>query len=203
MYRMPIPKIHVPRGIRLRVATISADVELNDLDGEVGVRTVSGDVEGENLGARTHIKTTSGDIDLSGASGSVRVVTTSGDTELKLTASDVQVDAMSGDVDLDLASFDTVRASTVSGELAINGSMNPAGRVEGSTVSGDVRLHLTSSANAEVDCRTGPGGDIDNGLSRLQPQQGPIGSTLQATVGDGNGTIRISTVSGTIRLKPR
>ncbi len=196
-------KIHVPRNIRLRVAVISADVDLKRLGGDVAVRTVSGEVEGEDLGANTHVKTTSGDVELSGASGSVRVVTTSGDAELEVDAQAVQVDTMSGDIQLALGNFDSVRANSISGELDIRGTMNPAALLESSTVSGDIELRLAGPIDVALDCRTGPGGEIDNGFSRIEPIESPHGTTLKATVGDGLGSLRVSTVAGTIRLKPR
>jgi DUF4097 and DUF4098 domain-containing protein YvlB len=196
-------QIHVPRGIHLRVGVVSAEVALRQLDGDVGVRTVSGDVQGKKLGSHTHVKTTSGDVELSGATGSVRVVTTSGDASLELTVRDVQVDTMSGDVELALGGFDFVRANSISGELTITGALNPAGRLEGGTVSGDIDLQLASPVDAVIDCRTGPGGDIDNRVNPAEAQEDPGGASLKTTVGDGRGTVRLSTVSGTLRLKPR
>ena len=193
--------INLPAGVQLQVESVSSDIRLRGFTGAVAMRTVSGDVAAQEIGALTHVNTMSGDISLSDGSGSVKVMTTSGDVAISLSASDVSVETVSGDVDLELESFDSVKASAVSGELEIEGSLNLGGSIESRTVSGDVDLRLADPVNANVDVRTGPGGEIDNELTDEEPRSMLPGSMeLQTIMGDGSGSIRINTVSGEIRL---
>jgi hypothetical protein len=193
--------ISLPAGVQLQIESVSSDIKLRGFTGAVAIRTVSGDVAADEIGALTHVNTMSGDITLSDGNGSVKVMTTSGDVDVSLSASDISVDSVSGDVDLELESFDSVKASTVSGELEIEGSLNLGGSIESRTVSGDIDLRLEEPVNANIDIRTGPGGEIDNELTDEEPRSLLPGSMeLLTTMGDGSGSIRINTVSGEIRL---
>lgn len=193
--------INLPAGVQLQVESVSSDIRLRGFTGAVAMRTVSGDVTAQEIGALTHVNTMSGDISLSDGSGSVKVMTTSGDVAISLSASDVSVETVSGDVELELESFDSVKASAVSGELEIEGNLNLGGSIESRTVSGDIDLRLADPVNANVDVRTGPGGEIDNELTDEEPRSMLPGSMeLQTIMGDGSGSIRINTVSGEIRL---
>ncbi len=196
--------ISVPATVRLKLEAVSTDVAVRGMTGELAIRTVSGDVDAERVGAFTYVKTTSGDVNISEGSGMVKVVTTSGDTTLELDASEVSVDSVSGDMELVLEAFDSIMANAVSGELEIEGTMNPDGRIESSTVSGDIDLRLEEPVNANLDIRTGPGGEIDNELTDEEPTKlFPSGMELQTTIGDASGGIRVATVTGEIRLDSR
>ena len=195
--------IHVPAQSRLQVEAVSADIEIADVKGPVAVRTVSGDIDAERLGEQTRISTTTGDVTLTGSGGRVKVVTASGDATLDLSATDVSVDTVSGEVELELEAFDSVMANTVSGELEIEGQLNPEGRVAGTTVNGDIDLRLEEPVNAGLDIRTGSGGEIDNALSDEPVQKIPGALILRTSLGDGSGGIRLSSVNGEIRLEGR
>jgi len=194
--------IHLPHTVHLQVEAVSADVTLENILGPLAVRTVSGDVRATGLGNRIRINTTSGDVDLEEGEGQVSVMTTSGDTTLKMAATHVWVDSVSGEIELELEGFDSVVANTVSADLELSGGLNPAGRIESKSVSSEVELRLTAPVNAELNIRTGPGGEIDNELSDDAPHRlENRGMALDATLGSGNGQINIITVSGEIQLE--
>ena len=194
--------IHLPFNSGVRMQTISADIDIRDITGDIIIRTVSGDVRAQHVGSATRIKTTSGDIEVSDGSGLVRAVTVSGDVSLDLEASDVVIDTMSGEVNIELADFDSLTARSVNGELAIEGTLNPAGRIEAATVNGEIALRLYDPVNARIEAHAGPGGDIENTLTDDKPQKGTSRRTqLQTVVGDGSATIRLVTVNGEIQLE--
>lgn len=194
--------VHVPSASQLNVEAVSTDVKLTGVQGAIAVRTASGDVRARKFGAATRVNTMSGDIDLAGGSGWVKVVSTSGNTEIDLDASDVSVDTVTGDVDLELSGFDTLLVRSISGHLELEGSLNPNGRIETSTVEADIELRLIEPVNAVLKVQVGAGSDIDNDLSEDQPRKLVSEKrALNATLGDGSGLIRLFTIKGDVTLE--
>ena len=192
--------IHLPRASSVRLQTISADIDITDITGEIVIRTVSGDVWGQQIGAATWIKTASGNITLADGSGSVRAVTVSGDVSLELEANEVAVDTMSGEVNLELGDFDSLVARSVNGELVIEGTLNPKGRIDAATVNGEIEQRLNDPVNANIEAHAGPG-VIENALTDDEPIRGSSKRIqLKAVVGDGSAVIRLVTVNGEIHL---
>ncbi len=194
--------IYLPSESSVQIGSVSANVNLMDIKGSIAIRTMSGNILAENIGAATRINTVSGDVSLYEGSGQVKVVTISGEVALDLAATDIAVDTMSGEIELELQEFDTLMVSTTKGELEIEGTLNPAGSIEASTVRGDIELRLEDPINARIIARSGRHGDIDNELNDAEPIE--IDShikRLETVVGDGSGHIRLTTVKGDILLE--
>ena len=70
------------------------------------------------------------------------------------------------------------------------------------SVSGDLTLVFRGEVSARISAETGPGGDIENGLSMDKPEKERyVGSeTLDIKVGNGGADIDASLISGTIRF---
>lgn len=150
-------EITLPRGARVEINVVSADVEAGSLTGEQSYKSVSGDVEIAHGGGRISLTTVSGDVELS-ADGPLEasLTTTSGGLEISaalLTA--LQVRTVSGDVD-------------VRGEFAAG----PVHTVE--SVSGDLSLEPASGLTVDVkrglDMATGGGRRLvaGDGSARLR-----------------------------------
>lgn len=200
--------IRLPHSAALQVDAVSADVDVRDVRGVLAIRTVSGDVAAKGVVDRIHVNTTSGDVDLRDGRGRVKIRTTSGDTEVDMATTDVQVDTVSGDIELKLDGFDSVVANTVSADLELAGRLNPGGKLEANSVSGEVELMLEPPIDALLDLRTGPGGEIVNGLSddepyRMENRGMRLDVALGDALGDGAGRIRVVTVNGEISLEAR
>ncbi|MEE8078317.1 MAG: DUF4097 family beta strand repeat-containing protein [Pseudomonadales bacterium] len=194
--------IYLPRESSVQIGSVSADVNLMGIKGAISIRTMSGNVLAEDIGAATRIHTASGDVSLYEGSGRVKVVTISGEVALELAASDIAVDTMSGEIDLELEAFDTLVVSTTKGELEIEGTLNPAGRIEASTVKGDIELRLEDPINARIMVRTGRGGDIENDINDDEPVEIEWHiKRLETVAGDGSGEIHLTSVKGDIRLE--
>jgi DUF4097 and DUF4098 domain-containing protein YvlB len=196
-------KLWLPLATPLKVDVVSADVKVQGMTGRLAVRTVNGDVRLRDGGSNIQVSTTSGDVDLDGGSGRVRIATTSGDASVRMAATHVQVDSISGDVELELGAFDSVTANAVNADLEISGTLNRGGEISSTSVSSEVEIALAEPVNAELDIHAGPGGEIDNDLSDARPETLISRDvSLQTTLGDGSGRVRVRTVSGEIRLQP-
>lgn len=195
-------EIFVPRSSRVTFRGVSTDVVLRDVDGGAVVRSVSGEIHAKNISKLVQINTVSGDVDIEKATGTVKVSTVSGTLNLNFDAKDISVHAVSGDMDLDLGDFDSLTASSVSGEVEIEGHLNDQGTIEMHTVSGDIDLRLSGPINAMLEVKTGPGGDISNDMSDTEPTRHfPASMQLDCKLGNGSGLISVHTVNGDVHLQ--
>lgn len=194
--------VRVPQDSRIDFNGVSTDLELESVRGGVDVRSVSGDIDISETAGDLYIKTVSGDIDIVDSSGDTRIKTVSGDTEAEVDTRKFSYSGVSGDADLELGELDQLNVSSINGDIEIQGALNEQGRIEMKTVNGDCRLTLDGEINARVQVHTGPGGDIYNGFSDIEPEdQFPASSRLLLTLGSGSGSIRAKTVNGDINLE--
>ncbi len=143
---------------------------------EMRLDTVSGDMAASNLGlSRLAAKSVSGEIDFfsintTGAS----VETTSGNIRLDGFSGDLEFNSVSGDLDVGYTAFDSdIRGKTVSGDVKIKLPANAAFNLDASTVSGDISCQFPVTVTGSISKRG-----------------------LRGTVGRGDNSITIETVSG-------
>lgn len=124
----------------------------------------------------------SGDVTVTGAEGSVRASSVSGDVEmLRLRASTVRASSVSGDVNVIIDAF------TGDGELRFT------------SVSGNVTAELPKALDADVTMRS-VSGSLDTEFP-LTLNGRMNRHSLEARVGKGGRDLRITTVSGDVRLR--
>jgi hypothetical protein len=166
---------------RLELDTGSGEVTVNDAEGDVYLDTGSGSVTVTGVkGKELKMDTGSGGLsassidvdDLSLDTGSGRVVLRA------VKARDLNVDTGSGSVEIDLTSdVDQMMVDTGSGGVTVG---------------------VPSSLGAEVSIETGSGG-IDADVPLTTRRSGR--RSLEGSIGDGRGRIRIETGSGGVRLR--
>lgn len=195
-------QIYIPRSSDLQIDAVSADIEVDDVNGAIAIRTVSGDVDVSSQSALTRIRTVSGDVDVDDVIGKLTVITTGGDLDLEVNATELFIDTLSGDADIQLGSFDTLTIATVEGSLKIEGELNPMGSIRASTVDSNIDLELSGTVNAKVHAMTVAKGEIRNGLTNDRPVRLASNQVVLKTLaGDGSGDIILSTVSGVIEIE--
>ncbi|HEY3644735.1 MAG TPA: DUF4097 family beta strand repeat-containing protein, partial [Gammaproteobacteria bacterium] len=91
--------IQVPRGARIEVSTVSADVEASGLTGQVQLGTVSGGATVSSTAARIDLRTVSGDVTVVGSAKGASISTNSVSGTVRISDVDGHVDAenVSGD----------------------------------------------------------------------------------------------------------
>jgi DUF4097 and DUF4098 domain-containing protein YvlB len=194
-------EVTVPAGTRVLMRSTSGDLSARGVKGEVEARSVSGDVEVEDAGPVT-FESVSGDVTGRRLAGPVRSKSVSGDIELDGVTGDVDAETTSGDVILASARTKFVRAESVSGEITYNGTIDPSGRYEFHSHSGDIDLTLPEGVGAQLGVETFSG-EIDTAFPLqlgASQRDGGRPRRFEFTLGKGGARITAETFSGNINL---
>ena len=138
-------EIKVPKGSRVSVNAVSADVDVTGVTGSLDLQSVSGDIVS------------------SGTSGEARAQTVSGDVKLKADGNRIKAKTVSGSIHVEGKSPESLEMGSVSGGIRYEGGLAPTGSFEASTVSGEIELALPASTAAEFRISTFSG-SVDNAL---------------------------------------
>lgn len=190
--------IRVPAGKQVAVTTVSADIEVEGVQGAVSARATSGDVAVSGRPASVRATSTSGDVTVDvTTAGRVAATATSGDVRVSGSVADgVSAESVSGDVVV-TASTPEIRAKSVSGDVGLEGAR---GRVSASTVSGDARIVGGQLQYASFESVSGDllyEGDLTSGAAfDLESHSGNITLVLPRGVG---ADFEVQTFSGDIQ----
>jgi DUF4097 and DUF4098 domain-containing protein YvlB len=199
-------ELTVPVGVRVRAISSSGDIRIRGARGEVEARTQRGDIVVEEAGS-TEITALSGDVEASAIAGDLQINVLSGDVRISQVTGRVEAKTVSGEIDLRDTRSRSVRLGSTSGDLTFDGTIDPAGRYEFRTHSGDVDLTLSANIGAELTLSTYSGGiESEFPLTLVPGQQGGPGARgkeLFFTVGRGGARITAETFSGDINIRSR
>ncbi|MFF3768368.1 DUF4097 domain-containing protein [Streptomyces sp. NPDC001922] len=168
---------------------------------EVGVVGAAAFVSG--VAGPTELRSVSGDSTLVGLTGPVRAETVSGRLEAQSVTGDLHFQSVSGDMTVLDGSGTSVKAETVSGNLALD--LAPVGTgpdIRLTTVSGEVAIRLPHPADATVTANT-TSGALSNAFDDLRVTGQWGAKRITGTLGAGTGTLTATTVSGAIALLRR
>jgi hypothetical protein len=192
--------VHVPTKSAVTITSVSADLTLGSLQGNVRLQTVNGDVTGA-VGGDFRATTVSGSVRVTAAAAKmIELKTVSGTIQVSGSGGEVEISTISGDVTLDLESITRGRFKSVSGNLTAGFALAADGRFEGESVSGNLELRFAGTPAADFDVQS-VSGNISNcfGPKPAEAQYGP-GSRLAFKSGEGNGHVQIETKSGKVNL---
>ncbi|GAA1389248.1 hypothetical protein GCM10009639_16710 [Kitasatospora putterlickiae] len=174
----------VPAGTEVKVGTVSAATTVSGVTGHVSTQTAGADVTLVGLTGRTEARTVTGDVDAQAVAGQLRLNTVSGRlTVVAGTAEKVSANSVTGAVTLDLA------AATPT-EIKVN------------TVSGAVGVRLPSLADTKVEAGT-TSGDLSSSFDQLKVGGSWGTKRLSGQLGDGQGSLSVTTVSGAVTVLHR
>ncbi|HEY9480033.1 MAG TPA: DUF4097 family beta strand repeat-containing protein, partial [Gemmatimonadaceae bacterium] len=152
--------------------------------GRVTVESVSGDASAQHVGAGARASTVSGELTLSDVTG------------------DVDASTVSGDIILDGVKSNFVRTNSTSGDVHFSGTLDPKGRYEFNSHSGDIQIAVPGGG-ATLDVQTFSG-DVDSDFPMtLLPgaRSGERGKGMRFTIGGGGARISAQTFSGDITIQ--
>lgn len=194
-------EVTIPRSARVVAQGVSGDVSTQG-GSDVEAHSVSGDVEVMDATGRVEIESVSGDARATKVGGGVKASTVSGELALENITGDVDANTVSGDIILDGVKSSFVRTSTTSGDVRFAGTLDPKGRYEFNSHSGDIRV-IIPGGGATLDVRTFSG-DVDSDFPlTLEPgaRSGERGKAMRFTIGGGGARISAQSFSGDITIE--
>jgi len=195
--------VSVPKGSRVSVNTVSADIKVQDVLGAQRLQSVSADIHTVAGSEDVECRTVSGDVkvDGSGKHGLLTVTTVSGDATALKVAGEVNASTVSGNLVLGLGQTERSRLRSTSGDMTLAMRLATDGKVDAESISGDVRVNLVGGSDAEYDISTFSG-EIKNcfGPKAAPTSEYTPGKELHFQQGQGSARIRIKTLNGDVDL---
>jgi DUF4097 and DUF4098 domain-containing protein YvlB len=210
----------------VRTSGGSGDVDLEDVEGDVDISGGSGRMMLQNIGGDVNIDVGSGAIEIDRLTGTLDADTGSGRIEITNSTGAMQLNAGSGRINL-VGVAGALRVNTGSGDIRAR-AMNITGSSDFDSGSGDTAVEIASALNHDISINTGSGNaTLDfNGNPvagkiemRANKRHGKISAPFafdkeftedghydpimvkQASIGDKDIQITISTGSGNAKLK--
>jgi DUF4097 and DUF4098 domain-containing protein YvlB len=195
--------VKVPQQSSIDVATVSADIDVEGVEGEQDLQSVSGDIETRAFAAEIEAETVSGDIDVSGnnSESEAEMTSVSGDISAKNLSGVVDMQSVSGSIDVRGGSFSDAALETVNGRIDLVANLQEGGDVDIESVNGKVDVNFIGELSADIDVATFNGrirncfGPKPERTSKYAP-----GWELSFTEGEGYGSVSIATVNGGVDL---
>lgn len=195
--------IRVPEKSSIDVATISADIDVKSVHGEIEAHAISGDVDLETFAAEVEVESVSGDIDVQGDGKDTvtGLVSVSGDITAEKLSGEVELESVSGDLVLSGGTFDDSDIETVNGDIVFQATLRKGGELHIETVNGTVDVDFIGDVSAEFEIETFNGrirncfGPKPERVSKYAP-----GYELSFTEGKGDGSVSIETLNGNLNL---
>ncbi|MGW5614657.1 DUF4097 family beta strand repeat-containing protein [Streptomyces sp. NPDC003877] len=182
--RSAVVSLAVPAGTRVEVGVVGAAAVVSGIQGPTVVKGVTGDTT------------------LVALSGPVRADTVSGNLEAQDVTGDLRFNSVSGDLTMVEGSGRSVRAESVSGSMIVDLDPDGPTDVKLTSVSGEIAIRLPHRADAEVEANTASGA-VSNAFDDLRVHGQWGAHKITGRLGAGTGTLRATTVSGSIALLRR
>lgn len=198
--------LKVPKGARLNVETVSADITVDGVRGEQRLESVSGALETRAYDQLLSLHAVSGEITVAGSGGKAPLKTenVSGTTIVSGVRGVFEGATVSGSIDASIAAVERLHVETVSGDADIKAELAEGSRVEMESVSGTLTLVTKPPVNADFEIESFSG-DIEACFGpkpRDKRKYGP-GSELDFTQGKGGARVVIESLSGDINICDR
>jgi hypothetical protein len=199
-------EVMVPRGVRVVAHTNTGDITIKETRGDVEAQSSSGDIFVSDA-REVNATNLSGDIDLRQISSAAMGSTNSGDLTITDAKGTVEGSSISGDVLIERSWAKIVRAMTTNGAVDFDGVLDPEGRYEFTSHSGDVEIAIPKDANAQFGITTWSG-TIDSEFPiTLKPGFNTAANNstkrFNFSLGAGAARVTVETFSGDVNISSR
>jgi DUF4097 and DUF4098 domain-containing protein YvlB len=193
--------LKLPRQASLQVEVVSAGVDVDGLSGKsLKVDGVSGKLRLTSGTSEVRVSSVSGDVILDASASETHIETVSGDVQAHGMVGEIKVETVSGRVHVDAGSLRRLEAGTVSGDVEIRSTPDKSARYEVGSMSGDVLLLLPTALSARIEAETFSG-TLKSAFGTVKRKEFEHGTSLEATVGTGDGRISAQSFSGDVELR--
>jgi DUF4097 and DUF4098 domain-containing protein YvlB len=197
--------VTAPAGTHVKATSVSGNVSVSHIKGDLEVQVVSGNVTVSDAARVTNARTISGTVRLSdvASDAALSVSAVSGDVTLeRVKAARVSADVVSGNVRATDVTCGGATLKSLSGTVDYTGPLTRGGRYELTSHSGTVTFTAVGPVGFALDASTFSGSIQPVGSLTLTSQIAHRGS-LTGTVGDGGATVAVRTFSGNVRIARR
>ncbi len=195
--------VRAPQKSSIDVATISAEIDVEGVEGEQELQSVSGGISTTAFGADVEAETVSGSIDIAGSNTDTEteLTTVSGSIAARDMAGTIDLESVNGKLDVAGGSFSDASLETVNGRIEFKANLREGGDLDIETVNGKVVVDFIGTLSAEIDVDTFNGG-INNcfGPKPERTSKYAPGWELSFTEGGGDGSVSIATLNGGVKL---
>ncbi len=193
--------LRIPEAASIEADSVSADIAISGNRGEsILLNTVSGDLEVDATPQRLELQSVSGDVEFEGSAMRSSTETVSGEIALVGVSGEVSVSTVSGDVSLEAGEVTRGMFESVYVEMTLTLSLAEGGRLTCDSMSGDVKLRLPESQQAEFTAQSYSGNLNTEFGSSARVSKGP-GVMLRHREGDSGAQVRLETFSGDISIR--
>jgi len=206
--------ITVPANATVALKSISGDISVTSVKGEVRAETVSGNVNITSTPNVAIAKTISGDVTARdiGTQTSLVLSTVSGTvigTGLKVRA--LEAGTVSGDVRLTGSEIERLEARSLSGNIEFDAPLAKGGRYEFMSHSGNVRIVLSGNTGFELDADTFSGNVRSDvpvtlrapGRPEGQGRRGTSNRAIRGSYGDASAFLQVRSHSGSVVISKK
>lgn len=199
--------VAVPAAAAVAVKTISGDVSVSRVAGEVRAEAVSGDVGVSSTPNLAVARTVSGNVTAREVSGTAAVSLGSVSGTVVVTglkARSLECGSVSGDVQLSNLQVERLQVKSVSGSIDFQALLARGGRYDLTSHSGDIRVVLGSDMGFELDASTFSGSvRSDFPVTLRSPARSGGGRraetrSIRGSYGDASAILMVQTFSGTV-----
>ncbi|CAN5857389.1 hypothetical protein BH24ACI5_BH24ACI5_19490 [soil metagenome] len=201
--------ITAPEGTRITAKSLSGNVKVTGIKGELTLQSTSGDVGAFEASRVVSAASTSGNVEVADLRSDLpaELKSISGDIIVRQARTPrLELSTISGNMILDNVQVERVEAQSISGDLAFTGGLARGGRYDLNSHSGNVTITLTGGSGFELDANSFSG-NVQTGLELKDRSTGAAGTgrggrtrRLRGIHGDGDALLDITTFSGNVTI---
>lgn len=199
--------VTAPAGTSVYAHSVSGDIKITGIRGEVRADSVSGNVTALSAPGATLVRSVSGDVKVSGVSNqdALRASSISGNVTVSgAKVRSLDADSISGEILLLDLTCDRAIAKSISGSITFDGPLAKGGRYEFKSHSGDIHLAVAGTSGFEVSASTFSG-NVRSDLPVTIGAGDSVGGRtsrkgIHGVHGDGSAQLVLSSFSGDITI---
>jgi DUF4097 and DUF4098 domain-containing protein YvlB len=199
--------ITAPAGTRIEARSLSGNIRVTDIKGELSAVSTSGHVVISNAGRVSTAKSRSGHVEIVNTTSEIplEAESMSGNVTVRqVKAPSMELVTISGKVVITDVDVRRIEAQSLTGGVDFSSAFAKGGRYELNSHAGTVRITVSGGSGFEVDANTFAGSiQVDPSFNLKKEEEGSETTrrrqrSLRGVVGDGGALIDVTTFSGSV-----
>ncbi|MEP7038743.1 MAG: DUF4097 family beta strand repeat-containing protein [Acidobacteriota bacterium] len=199
-------EIDVPRGASVNVKSNTSEMRFDSV-AKVTVENGGGDIFFNNIARGIEARTYEGDVTVEGSSGAMSLQSTTGNIiAFDVSSGEIgdifKAKTSNGAITLKNVGQRQIEAGSNTGSINFNGKFLSGGQYSFGTSNGSINLSIPPDSSLKMFASYGYGSfNSEVALQNVERNAPSRLQNLSAQMGDGNATLKLTTVNGAIRIK--